>query len=149
MAKQISKTHTESISKKVSGERYFEAVGRRKTAIARVRIFANQTGFGITVNDKILKDYFPLKKYQDIASAAFKILAIKDNFKTLVKVKGGGVNAQAEAIRLGSARALIILNPEWRGTLKKFGYLRRDPRKVERKKFGLRKARRPQQWRKR
>lgn len=139
----------ETPKKPVASERYFEAVGRRKTAIARVRIFKSEDNLSVIVNDKNLKDYFPLKKYQDIASASFKALAIKDSFKTLVKVKGGGINAQAEAIRLGSARALIILNPEWRGILKKIGYLRRDPRKVERKKFGLRKARRPQQWRKR
>ncbi len=139
----------ETPKKPVASERYFEAVGRRKTAIARVRIFKSENNLSVIVNDKNLKDYFPLKKYQDIAIASFRILVIKDNFKMLIKVKGGGINAQAEAIRLGSARALIIFNPEWRAILKKAGYLRRDPRKVERKKFGLRKARRPQQWRKR
>ncbi|MBI5733051.1 30S ribosomal protein S9 [Candidatus Jorgensenbacteria bacterium] len=132
-------------------DRYFEAVGRRKTAVARVRLFPAKDASGpidVFVNDKQLSGYFPLKKMQDIVRAPFEALTLKE-YKVTAQVKGGGVNAQAEAIRLGIARTLVVLNSIWRSRLKALGYLRRDPRMVERKKYGLRKARRPQQWRKR
>ncbi len=149
MAKQISKKNTRAISAKTSMERYFEAVGRRKTAVARVRIFNSASGHAVIVNNKNLGDYFPLKKYQEIVKAPFAVMPAKTTLKTTVSVTGGGLNAQAEAIRLGITRALIILNPELRPPLKMLGFLTRDQRMVERKKFGSRKARRPQQWRKR
>ena len=135
-------------------EKYFEAVGRRKTAVARVRIYPvafdakTKKGERLIVNDKNFRSYFPLKKQQEIAIAPFKTLALK-NFEVGVKTGGGGLNAQAEAIRLGISRALVLFNLEWRPRLKTMGFLRRDPRMVERKKYGFRKARRPQQWRKR
>lgn len=132
----------------VKKEKYFEAVGRRKTAVARVRIFGTSGTHGIVVNEKHLDKYFPLKKQQSIAEAPFAALSVKP-YHTTVKVHGGGLSAQAEAVRLGVARALIILDPASRPKLKALGFLRRDPRMVERKKFGSRKARRPQQWRKR
>ncbi|MCL5114844.1 MAG: 30S ribosomal protein S9 [Patescibacteria group bacterium] len=137
---------------KKTKEKYIEAIGRRKTAVARVRIPAKksqkETEVEITVNEKAIEKYFPLKKNQETAKAPFKALTLK-GYTGEVKVVGGGVNAQAEAIRLGFARALLTMNPDWRSTLKALGFLKRDPRMVERKKYGLRKARRPQQWRKR
>ncbi len=144
---------SEKAEKKIQAkEKYTEAVGRRKTAVARVRIFAKRAekdgDVEITINGKNLAEYFPVKKNQNVSRAPFKALSLKE-YSGAVKVMGGGVNAQAEAIRLGFARALVALNPLWRSPLKSLGYLKRDPRMVERKKFGSRKARRPQQWRKR
>lgn len=131
-------------------ERYVEAVGRRKTAVARVRLFPGKKdkGLCLTVNGRELARYFPLRKLQDVARAPFGAVALEDATVS-AKVAGGGVSAQAEAVRLGIARALLSVNPELRSRLKALGYLKRDPRMVERKHPGLRKARRPQQWRKR
>lgn len=135
-----------------SKERYIEAVGRRKTAVARVRLFTGRSKASkdpeILVNQKGFSEYFPLAKYQEVVRAPFEALSLKE-YNATALVKGGGVNAQAEAIRLGLARTLVAMNPIWRSKLKSLGYLKRDPRRVERKKYGLRKARRPQQWRKR
>ncbi len=158
MLSKISKTEKKAVVKKTKSDeivakkpdRYLEGIGRRKTAIARVRIYPKYPTahkYDILVNDKIFVEYFKTKKLTDIAIASF--LGIKTDFKTSVKVFGGGINAQAEAVRLGMARALVALNPIWRSRLKGLGYLKRDPRMVETKKFGFRKARRPQQWRKR
>src|SRR3989344_8664705 len=131
-------------------EKSIEAVRRRKTAIARVRIYPSslegksKKGEHLIVNDRDFRKYFPLKKQQEIAIAPFKTLALK-NFESRAKTMGGGLNAQAESVRLGISRALVSFNTEWRPRLKTQGFLRRDPRMVERKKFGSRKARRPQQ----
>lgn len=144
-----AETVTKHLKPSAKPSRYFEAVGRRKTAIARVRVFG--TGGekeGVVVNGKPVQEYFPLKKQRMVVEAPFQTLSLTP-YHTSVKVKGGGVSAQAEAVRLGISRALILLNPDWRPKLKALGFLMRDPRKVERKKFGSRKARRPQQWRKR
>lgn len=133
-------------------EKYIEAVGRRKTAVARVRLFSGRKASSKTpeviVNEKPFFTYFPLAKLQKIVLAPFEELSLKEYHATVL-AGGGGLNAQAEAIRLGLARALVALNPIWRSKLKSLGFLKRDPRKVERKKYGSRKARRPQQWRKR
>ena len=131
-------------------EKYTEAVGRRKTATARVRLTPKKSAkeVEVTVNGKEIGKYFPVKKSQDTVHAPFKALDLKEYVGNVI-VSGGGVNAQAEAIRLGFSRALVALNPSWRSALKTLGFLKRDPRMVERKKFGSRKARRPQQWRKR
>lgn len=128
-------------------ERYFEGLGRRKTSVARVRIGEGSRG-EFTVNGRELDKYFPLKKQADTASSPFRELAVK-GYRASVKVSGGGVSSQAEAIRLGLARALVLVDAGFRARLKALGYLTRDPRMVERKKYGRRKARRPQQWRKR
>lgn len=128
-------------------ERYLEAVGRRKTSVARVRLAAGK-GLAIAVNDKDFKKYFPLKKFQGMVAAPLAAASVKDAMIT-AKVEGGGVHAQAEAVRLGIARALVAQDAANRPRLKTLGFLKRDPRMVERKKPGLRKARRPQQWRKR
>lgn len=133
---------------KAKAGRYFEAVGRRKNAVARVRLHVTKTHSSVTINDKELTKYFPVEKYQRTVLAPFTTLSLSD-YEVTAKVLGGGVTGQAEAIRLGIARALVLMNPVWRTPLKVLGYLKRDPRMVERKKPGLRKARRPQQWRKR
>lgn len=130
--------------------RYIEGIGRRKTATARVRITpAKETTY--TVNDgKALAEYFPHKGLQD---TVMSVLNIEDagieHYTVTAMVKGGGLSAQAEAIRLGIARALVDEKKDRRSVLKPLGFLKRDPRSVERKKFGLRKARRKPQWSKR
>ena len=129
-------------------ERYWEAVGRRKTAVARVRLFARGDK-GVWVNGKPLSNYFPYPFLQQRAAEALETMNSQDRFRTSVKVSGGGINAQADAIRHGTARALILFNPDFRKRLKKAGFLTRDPRMKERKKFGLKGARRAPQWAKR
>jgi small subunit ribosomal protein S9 len=126
--------------------KYIEAIGRRKTSVARVRI-TKASKASILINEKSLADYFPVKDDQSKVSAPFTHLDQK--FETTVLVKGGGINSQAEAIRLGLSRALIVHDAELRKELKKEGYLKRDPRAKERRKFGLKKARKAPQWSKR
>ncbi|MDD4761609.1 MAG: 30S ribosomal protein S9 [Candidatus Pacebacteria bacterium] len=138
MEKEVKKT-------KISGK-YFAGVGRRKTSIARVRIFS---GSDISINDRSLEKYFPLKKLQKIVSDPFKLTGLSGKFAISALVRGGGPSSQAEAVRHGLSRALILKDPELRKSLKAAGFLKRDPRMVERKKFGLKKARRAPQWRKR
>ncbi|MFA5173332.1 MAG: 30S ribosomal protein S9 [Candidatus Paceibacterota bacterium] len=138
MEKEVKKT-------KVSGK-YFAGVGRRKTSVARVRIFS---GSDISVNSRSLEKYFPLKKFQKIVSDPLKLTGLFGKLGMSVLVKGGGPSSQAEAVRHGLSRALILKDPELRKNLKAAGFLKRDPRMVERKKFGLKKARRAPQWRKR
>jgi small subunit ribosomal protein S9 len=148
-AKKPAKLKTSEASAK---ERYIEAIGRRKTAVARVRLFSGRKAGSKTpellVNERVFSEYFPTAKLQKTVLAPFGELSLKEYEATAV-VGGSGLSAQAEAVRLGLARALVALNPTWRSKLKSLGFMKRDPRKVERKKYGLRKARRPQQWRKR
>lgn len=128
-------------------ERYFEAVGRRKTAIARVRVYTRSGVF--TVNEKPYGAYFPTLEQQKIVEDALKKMKLWERFRISVAVSGGGVHAQAEAVRHGLARALVKFNADFRKRLKRAGFLKRDPRMKERKKFGLKKARRAPQWQKR
>jgi len=134
-------------------KKYWEAVGRRKTAIARVRLFTTrpfEEEIGrIIINGKPYLDFFKTKELQLTAESALKKMKSLNRFEVSAKVNGGGVKGQAEAIRHGIARALVKFNLDFRKKLKRSGYLKRDPRKVERKKFGLHKARRAAQWRKR
>lgn len=127
--------------------RYIEAIGRRKTAIARVRLSAGDGK--MTVNGKDPKAYFTLPRLVAAAIAPLTELKIIDGFDVSAKVQGGGIHAQAEAIRLGVTRAIIEKSPEWKPRLRASGYLTRDSRMVERKKPGLLKARRRPQWAKR
>ncbi len=133
--------------KKLGKIKYIEGIGRRKESTARVRVYPTRKTGEFIVNQKNYQDYFPLEKYQQIVTAPLKLINRKINVS--VKVKGGGITGQAEAIRLGLARALVKLNEAWRPEFRKLGLLTRDPRMVERKKYGLRKARRARQWRKR
>ena len=128
--------------------RYIEAIGRRKTAGARVRITESGRS-AFTVNGKSLADYFPTAALQMTVQDALKKTEISQKFSISVRVAGGGMTSQAEAIRLGIARALIAHDALLRPTLKKAGYLKRDPRVKERRKFGLKKARKSAQWSKR
>lgn len=127
---------------------FFEAIGRRKTSTARVRLFT-QGNKSIIVNNKDYKDYFPTLELQQIVDSAFDKMKALDKFKVTVKVKGGGIHSQAEAVRHGMARALVGVNPDFRKRLRRVGYLTRDSRMRERKKFGLKRARRGPQWSKR
>jgi len=128
-------------------ERYFEAVGRRKTAIARVRLFTKKTG--LEVNNMDFQKYFPIIRLQKKVNAPLEKMKITDKLGVVARVKGGGLSSQADAIRLGITRALEKFNPDFRKRLSRFGYFTRDPRMVERKKYGLKKARRAPQWKKR
>lgn len=128
-------------------ERYFEAVGRRKTSTARIRLFTRAGDF--TVNGKPYGQYFPTLELQKIAEDALQKMKLLGRFKISAKISGGGTHGQAEALRHGLARSLIKFNPDFRKRLKRAGFLARDPRAKERKKFGLKKARRAPQWAKR
>jgi len=138
----------EENGKNPKSNRYYEAVGRRKTAIARVRLFTRGDKSFI-INDKPLENYFPGPQFRSIIEAPLIKMNIGDRFKITAVVKGGGTNSQAEAVRHGIARALVMFNLDFKKRLKKSGYLTRDSRMKERKKPGLRKARRAPQWAKR
>ena len=127
---------------------YIEGIGRRKEAIARVRLHHGGSG-KITVNDKELKAYFPGALMQETVMSPFVQTDLQNIFDVTIQVSGGGMNGQADSVRLGASRALLVFNPELRTTLKKLGYLKRDARVRERKKFGKRSARRSPQFSKR
>ncbi len=127
--------------------RYFAAVGRRKSAVCRVRLMIG-TG-KITVNQKDYKDYFPGEVWQGIIVAPLILTGNQKKFDISILSRGGGVNSQAEAARHGISRALERLDGDLRSTLKKAGFLTRDPREKERKKYGLKRARRAPQFSKR
>lgn len=132
---------------KTNENTYTEGIGRRKTARARVRIYpANETSFRIN-ETHTLEEYFPQTELQEVASQSLKHAG--DTFFISAHVAGGGISAQAEAIRHGIARAVAAREPNFRTVLKKAGFLKRDPREKERKKFGLKKARKRAQWSKR
>jgi len=148
IAKKTVKKEKKAPVKKEKKEKYYEAVGRRKTATARVRLWA-QGEKTFTINGKPIKNYFPTFEFQETAQAALEKMKCLDKFRISAKVKGGGLHAQAEAVRHGISRALVLFNPDFRKKLKKVGYLKRDSRMRERKKFGLKRARRAPQWQKR
>lgn len=130
--------------------KYIETVGKRKTAVARVRISDAAKEATFVVNGKKLEDYFKkIEKHIQKTVDPLEKTATNGKFDVSVKVIGGGVAAQAEAIRHGISRALVERDPEARKVLKPLGYLTRDSREVERKKFGHKKARRSPQWSKR
>ncbi len=162
--KTVKKTKTSSKTIQNKKEKYFESIGRRKTAVARVRLFveakkkllpkskdssSSASLQEISVNKKTLKDYFPIKELQQTVLSPLVLMNCLEQFKVSVKVKGGGIVSQSEALRHGISRALVLFNPDSRKKLKKAGYLKRDQRMRERKKFGLKRARRAAQWRKR
>ena len=128
-------------------EKQKNAVGRRKEAITRV--FISKGNGTITVNEKNYKEYFTLVYLQNQVEAPLKSIEALDKFDVKINANGGGIKGQAEAAKLGIARALLEVNPEFRPVLKAAGLLKRDPRSVERKKFGKKKARRSFQFSKR
>ena len=128
-------------------KKYIEAIGRRKTATARVRI-TPATKISYLINDKEMETYFPTEELQKIITSVFTTID-KAVYSVSVHVKGSGIHSQAEAVRHGLARALVIVDEADKTTLKQEGYLKRDPRAKERRKFGLKKARKAPQWSKR
>lgn len=129
-------------------KKYIETIGRRKTSTARVRLTpASKNTFSI--NDKELAVYFPTAALQKAVTDPFATIEGKAHYAVSVKVMGGGINSQAQAIRHGIARGLVKENEEDKTKLKQAGFLKRDPRAKERRKFGLKKARKSPQWSKR
>ena len=145
ISKEIAKTIKESAGKP---DRYFKAIGRRKTAVANIRLFTKGDKEFI-VNDKPYQQYFQTRADQEVAVSSMNKMKCLDKFRVTVVVKGGGHSAQAEAIRHGTARVLVDFNANFRKRLRKAGFLTRDPRMRERKKFGLKRARKSPQWAKR
>lgn len=145
-----AKEKDENLPAGKAGGKYFYALGRRKTSIAQVRIYpmAGKTA-EFKVNGKDLTQYLTIKRFQTAALSPLTALGLEGKFDISVKVFGGGINGQADAIKLGIARALVIKDEGSRRALKDNGFLTRDSRKVERKKPGLKKARRAPQWAKR
>ena len=128
-------------------EKQKNAVGRRKEAVARV--YLNKGTGNILVNDKDSKAYFPIMYLQNQVELPLKTIDVQNSFDIVINVQGGGPKGQAEAIKMGIARVLCEVNPEYRPSLKKEGLMTRDSRSVERKKFGKAKARRSFQFSKR
>ncbi len=127
---------------------YLRAIGRRKTSTAIVKL-EKSTKYSYTINGKDLSDYFKTAELKKIVTGAFETANPSQKFAVIATTKGGGIHSQAEAVRHGIARALVLFDEELRVTLKKAKMLKRDPRQVERKKFGLKKARKSPQWSKR
>ncbi|MGH2681286.1 MAG: 30S ribosomal protein S9 [Actinomycetota bacterium] len=121
--------------------------GRRKAAIARVRLVPGDGGFRI--NERALDEYFPTRVHRMIAQSPLRSIGREKDYDVVATITGGGVNGQAGALRLGIARALLDLDPELRAQLKEGGFLRRDAREKERRKYGLKKARKAPQYSKR
>ncbi len=128
---------------------YYEAVGRRKSATARVRLYPAGESAEIIVNGKPMVEYFPRLQDQLRLTEPLKLVEMEGKFNVSVLAKGGGISGQADAVRLGIARALIVADPTLRPTLKKAGLLTRDAREKERKKPGLKRARKAPQYTKR
>ena len=131
-----------------SKKKYFYGTGRRKSSVARVRLFENGTGV-ITINGRDIDEYFGLDTLKLIVRQPLVTTDLVGKVDIDVTVAGGGVSGQAGAIRHGISRALVLLNPEYRASLKAAGFMTRDPRMKERKKYGLKAARRAPQFSKR
>ena len=131
-----------------SKKKYFYGTGRRKSSVARVRVYENGTG-AITVNGRDIDNYFGLETLKLIVRQPLVTTDMLGKVDVVVTVTGGGVAGQAGAIRHGLSRALVVLNPEFRAALKAAGFMTRDPRMKERKKYGLKAARRAPQFSKR
>ena len=152
--KKIIKAAKEAEAEKVesakSAEKYFSAVGKRKTSVAQIRIYKSKKSESeMVVNGRQFSNYFPITRLQTLMMSPLAAAGQGNIFNISVKVSGGGINSQAEAIRLGISRALVKMDETSRKQLKDLGFLTRDSRIVERKKPGLKKARRAPQWAKR
>lgn len=146
MTKKAETTKPET--QKINLQEYLYAAGRRKTAVARVRIYPKGKGL-IVVNGMPMTDYFDMVTSKEIITSPLKLTGHNKEFDISAKVEGGGTSAQAEAIRHGISRALLLFDDTLRSTLKKAGFLTRDARSKERKKPGLKRARRAPQFSKR
>ena len=131
-----------------SKKKYFYGTGRRKSSVARVRVYENGTG-AITINGRDIDDYFGLDTLKLIVRQPLVTADMVGKVDVVITVCGGGVSGQAGAIRHGLSRALVLVNPEYRASLKAAGFMTRDPRMKERKKYGLKAARRAPQFSKR
>jgi len=131
----------------MAAQQYFHGTGRRKSSVARVRLFAGEGA--VVVNGKPVDQYFTRELYRQLIDHAFRVSETLGRFNTTVRVEGGGVTGQAEAIRHGIARALCRADETYRPLLSKAGLLTRDPRERERKKYGLKRARKAPQYTKR
>jgi len=141
---------SENKENKENKAKYIWATGRRKTAVAQIRIYSEKLAKSdIVINGKDYREYFPLTAFQEIVLSPLELTDNLKNFKISAKVSGGGLKSQAEAVRLGISRALLKTDEKLRKALKSKNYLTRDPREKERKKPGLKKARRAPQWTKR
>jgi len=145
------KVKESAVSVAAISEKYFSGVGRRKTAVATVRLFEDEgeSEREVIVNNKKGKEYFPTLRLQNLFLEPIRVVGLEKKYRISVHVRGGGPMGQASAAGLGLARALVVANIEHRPLLKAGKFLRRDARKVERKKPGLNKARRAPQWSKR
>jgi len=121
--------------------------GRRKEAVARVRLAPGSGGYSI--NGRTLDEYFPTRVHRMVAASPLRLVGREKDFDVIASIRGGGISGQAGALRLGIARALLELDPELRARLKAEGYLMRDAREKERRKYGLKKARKAPQYSKR
>lgn len=130
-------------------DQYYEGIGRRKSAVARVRIVESTKGNEIIVNGKKNDEFFDTEELRVTVVAPMTATGTEKKFSVSVLVKGGGIRGQAEATQLGLSRALIKFDEELQKTLRDLDYLKRDPRQKERKKPGLKKARKSPQWSKR
>ncbi len=133
---------------KVTKTKYVEGIGRRKEATARVRLFKG-TGRFLVNSQKVENYFYDIFAAKNLMLAPLTLVKMEDQFDISAKVKGGGKRAQIDAIRLGIARALVKIDESLKPTLRKAGFLTRDPREKERKKYGLKRARRAPQWSKR
>ena len=131
-----------------SKKKYFYGTGRRKSSVARVRVYENGTG-AITINGRDIDDYFGLDTLKLVVRQPLVTSDMVGKVDVVITVAGGGVSGQAGAIRHGISRALVVMNPEFRPALKAAGFMTRDPRMKERKKYGLKAARRAPQFSKR
>jgi len=150
VTKKTVKKEEETKNETAKEAEYFYGLGKRKTSIAQIRIFpVEKTEKGIVINEKKLDDYFTIGRHREIVRSPLIAVGQEAQFDVSAKVSGGGVSAQCQAVRLGIARALVKYNGELKKSLRDRGYLTRDARIVERKKAGLKKARRAPQWAKR
>jgi len=147
-AAAVTTTPVRTVKKVHVKRTYIFAVGRRKEAVARVRWHMNTDG-PMMINERPFEQYFPTPELQKIVREALTITELDGKGSVTAHVAGGGIHGQAEAVRLGIARAIVSTDPDLRLTLKRAGFLRRDPRVKERKKYGLKRARRAPQWQKR
>lgn len=147
-AKAEAKEEETKPAKKRIRRSYLYAVGRRKKSVARIRLFKNGKG-EVIINEKESDKYFPTFELNQIIKQPLEAVGKLKDFNFSIKVAGGGIRGQAEACRQGIARALLVFDKDFRTTLKPLGYLKRDPRRKERKKPGLKRARRAPQWAKR
>jgi len=128
-------------------QQYYYATGKRKTSIAKVRLYPGKGS--ITINGKPIRESMPWQTWQKMVEEPFKITATTKSFDVIASVKGGGVVGQADAVKYGISKALLVADPNLRGVLKRKGFLSRDAREKESKKYGLVKARKAKQYSKR